>query len=137
TARLVWQIVNNQGAGRAFTNLDLSFTDLSHGNLTNAQLQRADFSGVDFNFTDLSGANLTGAILRQLDLRGTILNAQTVIAAKWRTIWDIINDPKANRVHTNTDLSQGFWVDLMLETADLRSSNFTGGLMIDANFRGV
>lgn len=135
--RAVWDIVNGQGAGGNFTNLDLSFTDLRNGNLTNARLQGADLTGVDFNFADLSGANLSNATLRQLDLRGTILSSATVIPAKWRTIADIINNPLPDRVHAMTDLSQGFWIDAMFKGADIHGSDFNFAIMADVNFNGV
>lgn len=132
--RAIWEIVNNKGAGKNFNALDLSLADLSGGNLTNAQLQATDLSGVDFQMCDLSGANLTGATLRFLDLRGTKITAQTIIASKWRTIWDIINNPKTNRVHLNADFTLSLFVDTVFDHADLRGARFTSGSIFGGTF---
>ncbi len=130
----IWLIVNNKGNNRTFTDVDLSFSDLSGGNLQNANLAGIDLSGADFTNADLRGANLTNAILRTLDLRGTKMDDTTNITNRWRTIWNIINDPKPDRSHPNTDLSLGFWIGATLERADIHNSDFTRGIMDDVNF---
>jgi uncharacterized protein YjbI with pentapeptide repeats len=133
----IWLIVNNKGANRTYTDVDLSFADLSGGNLTNATLAGIDLSGVDFTHANLSGANLTNSILRLLDLRGTIIDDATNITNKWRTIWDIINNPRPNRSHPNTDLSLGFWIDATFESADVHNANFALGIMENVNFENA
>ncbi|HEY6229241.1 MAG TPA: pentapeptide repeat-containing protein [Verrucomicrobiae bacterium] len=133
----IWLIVNGQATNRTFSDVDLSFSDLSGGNLQNANLAGIDLSGADFTNADLRGANLTNAILRTLDLRGTKMDDTTNITNRWRTIWDIINDPKPDRSHPNTDLSLGFWIGATLERADVHNSNFTRGIMDDVNFEGA
>jgi uncharacterized protein YjbI with pentapeptide repeats len=133
----IWIIVNGNGANRIFTNVDLSFADLSGGNLQNANLNGVDLSGADLSNADLRGANLTNTVLRLLDLRGTQMDETTNITNKWRLIWDIINNPKIGRTHTNTDLSLGFWSGTMLQAANVRGSDFTGGLMSEVNLDGI
>jgi uncharacterized protein YjbI with pentapeptide repeats len=133
----LWLIVNGKAAGRTFTDVDLSFADLSGGNLANAQLPGLDLSAADLRDVDLSGANLTNATLRLLDLRGTKIDDATIIATKWRAISDIINNPRANRSHQNTDLSLALWIDATLEAADVRSSNFTLGIVDNMNFENA
>jgi uncharacterized protein YjbI with pentapeptide repeats len=132
--RSIWQIVNDQGAGKSFDGLDLSFTDLSTGNLTNATFRNADLSGVDFQLAKLSGANLSTANLRLVDFRGAILSASTQIATKWRTVHDILNNPRSNRILTSADLTLGFWVNAVLDQADLRSARFSNGVFFDSSF---
>jgi uncharacterized protein YjbI with pentapeptide repeats len=132
----IWLIVNGQGAGRTFTDVDLSFSDLSGGDLSHVDLTGIDLSGVDFSNADLSGANLTNTVLRLLDLRGTKIDDATNITNKWRVIWDIINNPKPDRVHANADLSLAFFIGATLERADVHNSNFNLGIMDDVNFEG-
>lgn len=133
----IWLIVNGKATNRAFTDVDLSFADLSSSDLTNAKLVGLDLSGVDFTNSDLSGANLTNAILRIVDLRGAKMSADTIIASKWRVIWDIINNPMPDRSHPGIDLSLGFWIGSTLERADVHGSDFTRGIMDDVNFEGA
>jgi uncharacterized protein YjbI with pentapeptide repeats len=133
----IWLIVNNRATNRTFSDVDLSFSDLSDGNLQNANLGGIDLSGADFINTDLRGANLTNTILRLLDLRGTKMDDNTNITNRWRTIWNIINDPKPDRSHPNSDLSLGFWIGATLERADVHNSDFTRGIMDDVNFEGA
>jgi uncharacterized protein YjbI with pentapeptide repeats len=133
----IWIIVNGQGANRNFTDVDLSFADLSDGNLSKAKLIGLDLSGADLRNTDLTDADLTDANLRLLDLRGTIISAGTQITNKWRVISDIINNPQADRSHTNTDLTLGFWIGATFERADVRNSQFNSGVMSEVNFEGA
>lgn len=133
----IWLIVTGKASGRTFSNVDLSFADLSGGDLSRASLVGLDLSGVDFTDADLRGANLTGAILRLHDLRGTKMDQTTTIIAKWRTIWDIINNPRADRSHPNADLSLGFFIDSTFERANVSGANFGLGVMGDPNFEGA
>lgn len=133
----IWLIVTGKGSGRTFVNVDLTFADLSGGDLSRASLVGLDLSGVDFTDADLRGANLTGAILRLHDLRGTKMDQTTLIAAKWRTIWDIINNPRADRSLPNADLSLAFFVDSTFERANVSGANFGLGVMGDPNFEGA
>jgi uncharacterized protein YjbI with pentapeptide repeats len=133
----IWLIVNGKAAGRTFTDVDLSFADLSEGNLTGAQLNGLDLSGVDFRKTDLTDANLTGATLRLLDLRGAIMTDGTQITNKWRVIWDIINNPTVDRSHPNADFTLGFWIGATFEHADVRNSHFDSSVMSDVNFENA
>lgn len=136
-ALAVWRIVNNRGAGLNFSNADLSFADLSDGNLENCSLVNANLDGADLQRANLADANLSNASLRHLDLRGTMITETTQIPAKWRLIWDIINNPRAGRVHDGAILSQGFWVESTFERAGLRAADFNFGLMLDVNFNEV
>lgn len=129
--RTIWEMVNNRAAGRNFNQGNLSVTDLSGANLTNCLFRLADFSGADLQQTDLSGADLTSANMRFVDFRGTKIDARTLMSSKWRLVWDIINNPRSNRVHSNTDLSQGFWVNVDLDHADIHGTQFTTGVMFD------
>jgi uncharacterized protein YjbI with pentapeptide repeats len=133
----IWLIVTGKASGRTFVNVDLSFADLSGGDLSRASLVGLDLSGADFTDADLRGANLTGAILRLHDLRGTQMDQTTLIAAKWRTIWDIINNPRADRSLPGADLSLGFFVDSTFERANVSSANFGLGVMGNPNFEGA
>jgi uncharacterized protein YjbI with pentapeptide repeats/transcriptional regulator with XRE-family HTH domain len=66
--RLVWEIVNQQGAGRNLSNADLSNADLSHANLSNADLSNADLSRANLSRAKLNGANLNRAKLNGASL---------------------------------------------------------------------
>jgi uncharacterized protein YjbI with pentapeptide repeats len=133
----IWLIVNGKGANRAFSDVDLSFADLSGGNLTNSTLAGIDLSAADFQNADLRGANLTNAILRLHDLRGAKMDETTNITNKWRVIWDIINNPRVERTHPNADLSLGFFIETVCERADIRGANFNLGVMGNPNFESA
>lgn len=136
--RANWEIVNDQGAGKTYTNLDLSFSDFSGGNLSNANLANSDLRGSDLRDTDLRGARLsTTALLAQTDWRGSIIDDKTIIPPKWNLVWSIINQPQSGRILTNIDLSNAFWVGTTFDGANISNANFANGIMSDSNFGNV
>lgn len=132
--RANWEIVNQRGAGRNYAGVNLSFTDLEGGDLSNAILNNVDFSAADMRNANLSGANLNAANMRFVDFSGVVMDDATVIMITWRTIWDIINHPRVGRAHPGANLSQGFWVRPVLERADLRGALFNSGQIVEGNF---
>jgi len=63
TYMLVWEIVNEGGAGR-----DLSEANLVNADLSHSDLRGADLTGQRLTLVNLTGANLTGADLTGADL---------------------------------------------------------------------
>ena len=133
----IWLIVTGIGNNRTFDDVDLTFADLSGGNLSNSSLAGLDLSGVDFRNANLSGANLTNTILRLIDLRGTMIDDATNITNKWRVIWDVVNNPRAGRSHIGADFTLAFWDGTMFERGNISSANFNLGFMSNVNFEGA
>ena len=133
----IWLIVTGIGNNRTFEDVDLTFADLSGGNLVNANLTGLDLSGVDFRNANLSGANLTNTILRLIDLRGTIIDDNTNLTNKWRVIWDVVNNPRAGRSHIGADFALAFWDGTTFERANISNANFNLGFMNNVNFESA
>jgi uncharacterized protein YjbI with pentapeptide repeats len=150
--RLVWEIVNEpttfrdlSGADLSGSDLhgsDLSGSDLSGSDLHGSDLSRAKFTGTnlggsdlhgsDLSGSDLRGADLHGSDLRGVQLRGTHLDAQTALDAKWRLVWEIVNEPAAGR-----DLRMSNLIGAHLDSADLRSAKLSGAYLSESDLAGA
>jgi hypothetical protein len=77
--------------------------DLSGADLRRADLRFANLSGAFAVHSDFSGANMSSASLRFLDLRGAKFDTNTVVDAKTRLVWQIVNEGVAGPdVHGRT-----------------------------------
>ena len=114
----VWEIVNQGATNRNLQRTDLSFSDISEADLRQADLRFADLSGAFAALSDFSGAKLSGANLRFLDLRGAKFDTNTVVDAKTRLIWQIVNEGVAGGDLHGEDLSDGILAEGKLSSAN-------------------
>src|SRR5882672_5501397 len=120
-----WEIVNQGATGRNLQRADLSFADISEADLRRADLREADLSAAFAIRTDLSGANLLTANLRFIDLRGAKFNTNTLVNAKTRLIWQIVNEGVSGRDLHGLDLSGAVLAEGKLRSANLTNVNFS------------
>ena len=135
--RLVWEIVNQGVSDRDLSGVDLCEADLREADLNStylfganlrsadlfgANLRSANLSEADLREADLREADLREADLREADLHGAMIDERTKIDAKWRLVWDIVNQGVSDR-----DLSG----------ADLRGANLGGANLSGANLSGA
>ncbi len=133
--------LNEANLNRANLNkADLSFTNLSNANLNRAnlleaKLNEANLKGANLNRAFLSNVNLKGANLNGADLRFAVLidteiDERTNFDAKWRLVWNIVNQ-KSNE----WDLSGANLSEAGLSFADLRGANLHGADLRGADLR--
>ena len=120
----VWQLVNNQATNSIFTNLDLSIADLRSANMTNKNFSGSDFSSSSLAGADMRRANFTNANLRFVIFNGVLMDTTTIIEARSRLIWEILNQNAVGRDLHGTNLNNAF-----LASADMRNVNLTGTSM--------
>ncbi|MEZ4611440.1 MAG: pentapeptide repeat-containing protein [Caldilineaceae bacterium] len=77
-------------------NADLPEATLRQSILRDADLRDADLLNASLRYADLTGADLRGTNLREVDLSyvnwaGTQIDARTVIPARIRQLWSIVN----------------------------------------------
>ena len=64
----------------------------------------------------MTGANLTGAII----------DSKTQLDTKWRLVWEIVSEGKANQDLKDVDLAEANLVGANLSRANLAGTNLTG-----------
>jgi uncharacterized protein YjbI with pentapeptide repeats len=116
---------------------DLRFASLTLAKLNVADIRKADLRGADLSGADLSGAdlratNLRGANLARARLLGSILDEYTQIKEKWRLVWELVNQGKAEHNLIRADLD-----DADLGGADLRAVDLYGADLRGTNLRGT
>jgi uncharacterized protein YjbI with pentapeptide repeats len=109
--------------------------------LTGADLSFANFEAGSFFDVDLTGADLSSATLDSADFdfalfKNVTLDSNTVIDAKPKLIWQIIN-AATNGVLTNLDLSSANLTGANLRNANLSGSGFFNSFLDDADLRGA
>ena len=124
--------------GANLTEANLTEANLTEANLSGADLRWSNLVGANLRWSNLVGANLSGADLTEAnlsgaDLKNTQIDEKTVIADKWRLVWQILNVRDANRQLTQVDLSEADlrWSNLV--GADLRLSNLSKTNLVAAN----
>jgi uncharacterized protein YjbI with pentapeptide repeats len=80
---------------------NLSRADLTRANLANGRLRgatlvginanSANFNGCELDEADFSGADLTNATFELARFHGVVMDEATLIDAKWRLIWEVLN----------------------------------------------
>ena len=134
---LVEEIVNHPVKGRSLGSVDLSDADLSGANLIRANLSGANLSGANLSGADLSDADLSGADLSGADLRNTKIDENTKLDPKWRKVWQIVNQPQANRHLSDADLSDADLSGADLSGADLSGADLSDADLSDADLSGA
>ena len=95
--------------------------DLSHADLTGANLRVAILTGADLSHADLTGAKLTGANLRDANLNGAILNRANLNGANL----------------TRSELHSSELLDANLRNANLHDADLTGAILGHADLAGA
>ena len=133
------------GANLSRTNLssfnlvgaNLSHTNLSHANLSGAIFNHANLSGADLRDANLSGANLSYANLNCANLHSALINQTTVIAEKWRLVWELVNSGSKGHNPNGADLSDADLSDAELSGADLSDAELSGAELSGADLSGA
>ena len=121
--KLVWSVVNSNAVNAVLTNKDFSFARLNGVSFNGAKLNNSVFTESFLNNADVRGANLTNATLIFVTWVGAQMNASTVIEARSRLTWQIINQNfGVGRDLRNTNLVQ----------MDLNGANFFGANLSNA-----
>lgn len=110
----------------------LAGADASFGDFEAASLFNVDLTGADLSFATLTGANLDFAAFNQ-----TILDSNTLLDAKPKLIWQIVNTGAANAVLTNKDLSFARFEGVNFNGAKLNNSDFSASFLDSADIRGA
>ena len=116
---------------------NLSHTNLSHANLSSAIFNHANLSGADLSYANLSGANLSYANLNRANLRSALINQTTVIAEKWRLVWELVNSGSKGHNPNGADLSDADLSDAELSGADLSGADLSGADLSRADLSGA
>ncbi len=127
------------------------------GTLTGADCSFADFEAGSFQQVDLTGVDFSSATLDSADFdlaffKNVILDENTIIDAKPKQIWQIVNQGASNAALANIDLSfanftgasfnganlsnSALGADIMMN-CDLRKANFTNADTRFIDFRGA
>lgn len=133
--------------GANLSGIDLSGADLTGANLRRANLNRTNLSGTNLSRANLSGADLSGADLRGADLsradlwwsdlRESRINETTQIEAKWRLVWEIVNNGASQHNLSWADLRWADLRDVNLRGADLRGADLSVANLRGADLRGA
>ncbi len=99
----------------------LKGANLRGANLHKAYLSEADLRGADLRETDLRETYLKGADLRLAYLQGAKIDWKTEFDAKWRLVWQILNQHDVPFDLRNQNLQEANLIG-----ADLRNLNLTG-----------
>jgi uncharacterized protein YjbI with pentapeptide repeats/uncharacterized protein YaaR (DUF327 family) len=118
--------------GSIFTSTKLIGAKLHDADLRAANLSKANLSGANLSGANLSGANLSGANLSGANLRKTEIDETTIIDAKWRLIWEIVNQGARGKDFSGKDFSNA-----CLSGADLSGANLNGADLNGADLSGA
>jgi uncharacterized protein YjbI with pentapeptide repeats len=157
--------VNLKGATLVGTKLDganLQKADLKGARMVDASLVKANLTSAALNLADLSNANLAKANLTKANMNGVLLKGSkieptTKIDPEDKLMWQIVNEPKANRNLAGINMT-GFnlssanlqgarltnakltWSDLSksdLSNAKLDGTDLSGANLQGANLKGA
>src|SRR5438552_2864841 len=106
--------------------------DLSFANLDAATLFAASLRGADLRFCVLSDADL-----RFTALHDTKRDEHTRMNAKWKTVWEIVNQGAPGRDLQKADLSFSNISEADLSKADLRLADLSAAFAFQTDFRGA
>ena len=135
--KTVWEIVNQGAAGRNLQRADLSFSNISEADLRQADLRLADLTAAFAVQSDFSGANLLNANLRFIDLHGARFDTNTVVDAKSRWIWRIVNEGASGSDLHGLDFSSAILTEGNLSGAILTGVSFNLSFLNFANLSGA
>jgi len=105
-------------------------------------MRRADLRSANlvalFAFgADLSGANLLNADIRFIDLRSARFDANTLISAKGRLIWEVVNPGVPGRDLHGTDLGNAILAGGNMSNCNLTNAIFSRSFLNEANLSGA
>jgi uncharacterized protein YjbI with pentapeptide repeats len=107
-------------------NANIQNSSLIGANLRGASLRRANLNSTNLDNANLEGANLEGANLEEADLRRSSINPKTTkLDKKWKTIWNILNNPNCDKSLEYLDLSCTILAGADLSNAILTGVNFS------------
>ncbi len=126
------------------TKADLMSANLSQAKLNKAKLNKANLSGANLTKADLREANLKGANLkganlilanlRLTNLRGVIIDSETELSQKWRTIHQLMNKGGVSKNLIQFDFSDACLVRINLTEANLIQANFANSDLTQSIF---
>jgi uncharacterized protein YjbI with pentapeptide repeats len=150
--RKVWEIVNQGGAKKNFSNLDLSYAnlfrvDLSNSDLSNADLNHANLSNSNLNgaylyqanltAANLYNANLENAYLSHADLTSANLSQASLIGAYLRdAIADLVN-LQGTKINYQTLIDYKYYLIWELVNQGGVQKNLSGADLSRANLKGI
>jgi uncharacterized protein YjbI with pentapeptide repeats len=135
--KLIWQIVNLGLSNLVLTNAVFTNATLTNLNFKGVDLTRANLFGDDLTGSDLRGANFTSATNDFVDFTGTLIDGSTVLDAKSRLVWGILNQPLAGRDLHGTNISSTFLFQANLSAYNLTNSVCTNAFWEDCNLGGA
>jgi uncharacterized protein YjbI with pentapeptide repeats len=140
--RLVWELVDQGGAGRDLSGADLSQAYLSGAFLSGADLSGADLSGAVLRWArlsqaslegaDLRGADLRGAVMKGADLRGAVIDEAARIDDEERLVWVIVNQGAPG-----WDLRKAVLREVDLSGADLGGADLREAILVGTDLGGA
>jgi uncharacterized protein YjbI with pentapeptide repeats len=131
-------IVESNLKGANLENINIRDGSFGGSDLRDANLSKAILNGTALSECDLRGANLTDADLEESSLYHAQLDEATIIASKWRLVWEIQTNGADGRDLSgvdlgHTDLSLVSFKGANLSNAMLRFSNLIRADFSDAN----
>lgn len=133
-SRQIRDIVINGAAGATLTNVDFNFANFKGANLSNANFSGSGLFESILSQCDLRGAKFTSADMRFVFLDGAVLDTNTVIDAKSRLVWQIVNNGAVGQNLRATDLSFVTLIGADFRDTIATNVNFGDSLMVRANF---
>jgi phosphonate transport system substrate-binding protein len=117
--------------GAILEKADLSNAKLNDANLKSANLENSIFINAELQGAILEDATLRGARLELANLKGTKINNKTQILAKWRIVWEIVNNQSSKNL-LGQDLQEA-----NLENVDLTKAKLRQADLIKASLKGA
>lgn len=133
----VWQLINGQATNTVFANLDFSIADMREADLSAKSFAGSDFSSTLLAGADLRGANFANANLRFVDFFASLMDTNTVIEAKSRLVWEIVNQGAVGRDLHGTNLSSTFLVNANMQSVNLTNANLSLAILFRANLQNA
>ena len=129
-------------SGANFSGANLEGANLDRHNLSGVNLRGANLRKARLRDADLNGTDLRGVDLRQVDfwganLRGSKIDDTTQLEAKWRLVWEIVNNGAVGRDLRRADLSWANLYQADFRGANLEGANLTFTELLEADFRGA
>ena len=135
SVQLAWEIVNEGRPESVLDEVDLTGMILTESNLRGASLQGAVLTAVDFRGADLRGVDLRGAEMALVDLAGSMIDEQTRLPLAQRIVWEILNEPKDDRVLDGVRLIEAVLTGAHLRGASLVGAELAGSVLIGVDLQ--
>lgn len=109
--------------------------NLNKANLIGTNLRGADLSCINLRSSNLTKADLGGADLSNADLRKSQISHETVLEAKWRLVWQIVNFGAPGLDLRGADLSGANLTEAKLQGCDLTGADLSWANLWGADLR--